>query len=272
MLGSELVGVLAERKHDVLPVTRAELDLTDRGAVDAGIAGVDAVVYAAAYTDVDGAESDEASANAVNADAAGRLARAARAAGARFVYVSTDYVFDGTARSPIPENARPAPVSAYGRSKAEGERLVRAADPDAYIVRTAWLYGRNGNCFPRTIARLARERDTLDVVNDQIGQPTWTRDLAEQIALLLETRAPGGVYHATNGGEASWFDFARAVVDADGMDPQRVRPTDSRTFSRPAPRPAYSVLAHDSWAVAGLPEMRPWREAFIDAVAQGVLR
>lgn len=268
MLGTDLIPALAGR--DVTALGRAELDITDAAAVDAAVAGHDVVINAAAYTRVDDAETHEPEAHAINATGAGLLAEAARRHGARIVQLSTDYVFDGTATSPYPEDAPRHPVSAYGRTKAEGERLVLAAHPEgAVIVRTAWLYGAGGPNFAKTMRRLAVDRPEIAVVTDQVGQPTWTGDLAERIVALLDTDAPAGIYHGTNAGQASWFEFARAVFGESGLDPARITPTDSASFVRPAPRPAYSVLGHDGWARAGLPPMRDWRSALTAAGAAG---
>ena len=269
MLGRDLQTALADRP--LTAATRAELDITDADACRAAVAGHDAVVNAAAYTRVDDAESHEEEALAVNGTGAGLLAAAAAEAGARFVQLSTDYVFDGIATAPYPEDAPLAPRSAYGRTKARGEELVRAAHPAPHIVRTAWLYGEHGPSFPRTMLRLAAQNDTVSVVTDQLGQPTWTRDLAAAIVALLDADAPAGVYHATSSGEASWFELAKAVFELHGLDPARVRPTDSASFVRPAPRPAYSVLGHAAWAAAGLAEPRPWREALEEAAALRIL-
>lgn len=269
MLGSDLVEALFGR--DVTVLGRKDLDITDRGAVEAAVDGHDVVVNAAAYTAVDDAESHEADALAVNGTAVGILAEATAAVGARLVTVSTDYVFRGTADAPYPEDAPLDPLNAYGRSKAEGERLALAANPEgAFVVRTAWLYGEHGPNFARTMLRLAETHDTVSVVDDQLGQPTWTSDLARQIVALVDSDAPAGVYHGTNSGEATWYEFARAVFEANGLDPDRVKPTDSSTFVRPAPRPSFSVLGHDAWAAAGLDPMRPWREALDEAAAEAV--
>ena len=269
MLGSDLLEALFGREVTVLG--RADLDVTDRDAVFSAVAGHDVVINAAAYTAVDAAETDEEAARAVNGTAAGLLGEATASSGARLVQVSTDYVFDGTAKEPYAESTPLAPVSAYGRTKAEGERLAREANPDGtYIVRTAWLYGQHGPNFAKTMLRLASTHDTVSVVDDQIGQPTWTLDLAEQIVRLVDSDAPAGVYHGTNGGRASWFDFARAVFETAGLDADRVKATDSSSFVRPAPRPAFSVLGHDAWTAAGLAPLRPWDEALHDAAAKGV--
>ncbi|KQM25581.1 NAD(P)-dependent oxidoreductase [Frigoribacterium sp. Leaf8] len=271
MLGTDLLEALFGR--DVTVLGRADLDVTDRDAVFAAVQGHDVVINAAAYTAVDAAETDEETALAVNGTAAGLLAEATASVGAKLVQVSTDYVFDGDAASPYAEDATIAPVSAYGRTKAEGEKLALAANPEGtFIVRTAWLYGAHGGNFAKTMVKLAGSHDTVKVVDDQLGQPTWTADLAAQIVALLDSDAPAGVYHGTNSGSTSWFEFARAVFDEAGLDPARVLPTDSSTFVRPAPRPSYSVLGHDAWARAGLTPMRPWREALAEAASRGVLQ
>ena len=270
MLGRDLVSALDGREFTAL--TRADLDVTDAGAVDHAVAGADVVINATAYTKVDDAEANESEAFAVNAIAPGLIAESAARRGARLVHVSTDYVFDGTASSPYSENAPRGPVSAYGRTKAEGEVRARAALPDGTaILRTAWLYGASGPSFPKTMLRLASERDTVAVVDDQRGQPTFARDLAERIVAIVDLGVPAGVFHATNAGETTWFGFAREVFNLAGLDPARVIPTDSAAFVRPAPRPAYSVLGHDGWAAIGLPPMRDWREALADAMADGIL-
>jgi len=268
MLGGDLRRVLAGR--EVTALTRSDLDITDAAAVREAVAGADVVINAAAYTNVDDAEADEATAFAVNATGAGLLADAAADTGARFVHVSTDYVFDGDATSPYTEDTPRAPVGAYGRSKAAGEELV-VRHPRTYLVRTAWLYGAGGSNFAQTMLRLAGERETVTVVTDQVGQPTWSRDLAAAIVRLLDAEAPFGIYHGTNAGSASWFEFARAIFEDSGLDPARVLPTDSAAFVRPAPRPSYSVLGHDAWAAAGLEAPRPWRDALRAAIAEGAL-
>ena len=269
MLGRDLTRALAGR--DVVALSREDLDVTDAAAVASAVVDTDVVINAAAYTRVDDAEVDEESATAVNAYGAGLLAAAAAAAGARFVQVSTDYVFDGTATTPYAEDAPRHPLGAYGRSKAAGEVAVLAAHPDAHIVRTAWLYGEHGPNFARTMLTLAANRATVSVVDDQRGQPTWTGDLAAQLVALLDADAPAGIYHATSTGETTWFGFARAIFETAGLDPERVLPTDSSQFVRPAPRPAYSVLGHDAWTRIGLSAPRDWRAGLAAAVADGAL-
>ena len=270
MLGHDLVTALAGR--DVTALGRNDLDITDLDAVRAAIPGFDVVINGAAYTKVDDAETDEDAALAINGIGAGNLARAAAETGAILVQVSTDYVFDGTATTPYDESTPHNPVSAYGRTKAEGERLALELNGErTYIVRTAWLYGQHGPNFPKTMLKLAAARPELTVVSDQVGQPTWTLDLALQIVALLDSDAPFGIYHGTNSGETSWFGFARAVFANAGLDPERVQPTDSASFVRPAPRPSYSVLGHGAWIAAGLTPLRSWDEALADAMRQGVV-
>lgn len=270
MLGQDLQAVLAGRDFSALG--RDELDVTDLGAVRAASAGHDVIINASAYTKVDDAESHEELAYAVNALGAHNLAIAAAENNARLVQVSTDYVFDGSATTPYDEATPVNPVSAYGRTKAEGERLVLEANGEhSYIVRTAWLYGQHGPNFVKTMLRLAGSHETVSVVTDQVGQPTWTLDLARQIVALVDADAPAGIYHGTNSGQASWFDFTREIFRLSGLDPERALPTDSSAFVRPAPRPAYSVLGHDAWVAAGLTPMRDWREALADAATQGAL-
>lgn len=273
MLAADLLPVLAD--DDVVALTRADLDITDAAAVSAAIdaARPEVVVNTAAYTAVDAAETDEATALAVNGDGPAHLAAACASSGAVLLHVSTDYVFDGTATSPYAEDAPTGPRSAYGRTKLAGERAVLGT-ARGYVVRTAWLYGAGGPNFVATMARLERERDTIDVVDDQHGQPTWTADLATVLRALGEQAyadtAPPGVYHGTNAGKTTWYGLAREVFSLLGADPDRVHPTTTEAFPRPAPRPAWSVLAHDHWAAAGLPPLRDWRTA-LHAAAPTVL-
>ncbi len=269
MLGHDLQQALADR--DVTARSRADLDITDPDAVEAAVAGHDVVINSAAYTKVDDAETHEDDAHAVNATGPELLAAAAVRHGAKLVTISTDYVFDGNGTAPYAEDAPTDPINAYGRSKAAGEALVRQIAPDSsYVVRTAWIYGAHGPNFAATMLRLAATHETVSVVTDQVGQPTWTGDLAARIVELLDADAPAGIYHGTNSGQGSWYDFTRAIFAENGLDPERVLPTDSAAFVRPAPRPAYSVLGHDAWSRAGLTPMRDWHEALHAATAAGV--
>jgi dTDP-4-dehydrorhamnose reductase len=276
MLGTDLVKMLGDRA--VTAADRDALDVTDPAAALDAVAGHDVVVNCAAWTRVDDAESQEAAAFAVNAVGPANLARACAAQGARLLQVSTDYVFAGTLtgpdRTPYPEHAAPAPASAYGRTKVAGEWAVRAELPGAHwILRTGWLYGANGPSFVRSMARLEAERETVDVVDDQHGQPTWSADLARRVVEVVEADVPAGTYHATSSGSTTWFGLAQAVFRRLGADPGRVRPVDSTQFSRPAPRPAWSVLGHDGWHGTGLDPLRPWESALDEALGPaGILR
>ena len=283
MLGQDLLAQLGRRAsddfvpdgfqvggsasaHEVTAVDRDELDIRDPGACLAAVAGHDFVVNVAAWTAVDEAESHEPAAFAVNAVGAANLARACSAAGLPMLQVSTDYVFAGDANSPYAEDAPLAPRSAYGRTKAAGEWAVQALCPQSWIVRTAWLYGAHGPNFVKTMARLAAERETVTVVNDQSGQPTWTVDLASAIVRLVQAQAPFGTYHGTSSGETTWFGFAQAIFAELGLDSERVKPTTTDAFPRPAPRPAYSVLGHEAWRGAALDPLPSWRKSLTKSV------
>jgi dTDP-4-dehydrorhamnose reductase len=265
MLGQDLLAVLATGPDDVTALTRTDLDITDLAAVTKALDGAGpgaVVVNCAAWTAVDDAETHESDAFAINAVGPANLARACALTGARLVQVSTDYVFDGTGGKPYDEFAPLAPRSAYGRTKAAGEWAVRAELPGRHwIVRTAWLYGLHGRNFVATMRRLAAERPTVDVITDQIGQPTWSADLAAQIVAMVRAGAPSGTYHGTSSGRASWFEFAQAVFAGIGADPSRVHPTTSAAFVLPAPRPAWSVLGHCAWVGTGVEPIRAWNEA-----------
>lgn len=261
MLGQDVARAFRGAGHQVTQTDLPEVDITDPASCAAAVAGHDWVVNTAAYTAVDDAESNEGLAFLVNAVGPAVLARATRAAGARMVHVSTDYVFAGDASSPYAEDAPLAPRSAYGRTKAAGEWAVRAECPEAVIVRTAWLYGPGGPNFVKTMARLAGERETVSVVDDQRGQPTATADLARYITEVVATGAPAGVYHGTCEGETTWFGFTRAIFEDLGLDPARVLPTTSDAFVRPAPRPAYSVLGHERSDQVGVARLPHWRDA-----------
>lgn len=261
MLAHDLVPRLADAGHDVTALRRADLDVTDSQACESAVHGHDVVANLAAWTAVDDAETREPEAFAVNAVGAANLASACARSATRLVHVSTDYVFSGDATTPYAVDAPIAPRSAYGRTKAAGEWAVLAHCPSALVVRTAWLYGAGGPNFAATMARLATERDTLSVVDDQRGQPTWTVDLADAIVRLVEADAPGGVWHGTGSGETTWFGFARAIFEELGLDPERVTPTTTDAFPRPAPRPAFSVLGHERWHTHGLEPLPTWRDA-----------
>lgn len=266
-VGTDVVAVLSMYDEDVVGCDRAALDVTSPEHVQSVLDEVRpaVVVNCAAYTAVDAAEADEETAFLVNADGPDLLARWCGERGARLVHVSTDYVFAGRASAPYDEDTPVAPKSAYGRSKAAGERAVLSSGADAFVVRTAWIYGGVGGNFVKTMARLSREHDTVSVVDDQIGAPTWSLHLARGLVALGVSNASPGIYHCTSAGEASWFVFARAVFAELGLDPARVEPTTTDAYPRPAPRPAYSVLSGRRWRAAGLPEMAHWRDALHEA-------
>jgi dTDP-4-dehydrorhamnose reductase len=282
MLGRDVLAELAASAgagpEAVTALDRADLDLTDPAAVRSAVAGHDLVVNAAAWTDVDRAEAEEAAATAVNGTGVRNLAAACAVHGARLIHVSTDYVFAGDAGEPYPEDAPTAPLNAYGRGKLAGERAVAELLPETgAVVRTAWLYGEHGRNFVATMLRLAADRETLEVVEDQTGQPTWSRELARRLVELaagLHTgTAPPGIYHGTAGGRTTWYGLARTVFALADLDPERIRPTTADHFASnasrrpaPAPRPAFSVLGHDRWADAGLPPMPDWRDSLAEAL------
>ena len=260
------LGIAGVEDKALTALRRTDLDITDAEAVRDAVRGHDVVVNCAAYTRVDDAETHEAQAFSVNAVGAANVSAACRETGAKLVHVSTDYVFAGDAHEPYAEDAPLAPRSAYGRTKAAGEWAVQAHCPQSWIVRTAWLYGAGGSNFVKTMARLSQERDTLSVVDDQRGQPTWTLDVADAILRLVGQGAPYGVWHATSQGETTWHGFTQAIFTELGLDPARVRPTTTDAFPRPAPRPAYSVLGHDAWRMARIAPLPHWRESLSRAL------
>lgn len=275
MLGLDLQVTLALAgvpEDDVSALTIADLDITHADAVRDAVRGHDVVVNCAAYTAVDAAESHEGQAFSVNAVGAANVADACRTVGARLVHLSTDYVFSGDATEPYAEDAPLAPLSAYGRTKAAGEWAVQARCPQAWIVRTAWLYGAGGPNFVKTMARLADRHDTLDVVDDQTGQPTWTIDVAQAILRLVDGSAPFGVWHATSQGKTSKYGFTQEIFRGLGLDPARVRPTTSDAFPLPAPRPAYSVLGHDAWRMARIAPLPHWQESLAKSLQDVVVQ
>lgn len=260
MLGRAAVAGFTERGHEVAGVTRAEADVTSESVVKALLdREPEVVIQCAAYTDVDGAERNPEIAREINAHGASRVARECQRIGALFVYPSTDYVFSGATRTPWKPADPPRPLNAYGRSKLEGEREALRAGR-ALVVRTSWLYGEGGRNFVETIGRIARERDRLEVVDDQVGRPTWTRSLVGTIAALVEIGAHG-IFHASDGGEpVSWYGFARAIVELHEIDIEIV-PVSSEHHPRPARRPAYSVLdCSETERLLGV-RMMDWRES-----------
>jgi dTDP-4-dehydrorhamnose reductase len=257
MLGRDVVAAAERTGHEVLAFGRTDLDVTDADAVRRAVADARpaAVVNCAAYTDVDGAEADERAAAELNCRAAGDVAAAAAAVGASIVQPSTDYVFDGAKRTPYLESDPTGPASAYGRSKLAGERAVMAANERHFVVRTSWLFGAAGRNFVDTMLALARDRDELKVVDDQVGCPTYTGHLAEAL-VQLAGGAAYGIHHIAGAGACSWFEFATEIFRQAELD-VRVVPCTTEEFPRPAPRPAYSVLGSERPHPIRLPD---WRE------------
>lgn len=244
----------------VTGLTSGDADLRDALQIQRVISGTrpEWIVLAAAYTDVDGCEDNGDLAFSVNRDGAVNVAAAAKQAGARLLFLSSDYVFDGQKTTPYEIFDQRNPQSVYGRSKAEAEVKLLEILPECCIVRTSWLFGEGGKCFPDTILKLAATRPALDVVNDQRGSPTYTVDLARAVVKLCRKNA-AGIVHANNSGDCTWFDFAQQIVQ-DAKLTTTVRPVSSQQMARPAPRPAYSVLSPASLRHFGI-EMPPWRDA-----------
>lgn len=271
-LGTDLVTWFeAAGHHEVVACDRATLDVVDRDAVLGAITSVapDVVVHPAAWTAVDDCEADPDRAFVVNALGSRHVADAARRVGAPVVYVSTDYVFDGSKDGPYREWDEPNPRSVYGASKLAGEREVLGLAPGSTVVRTSWVCGEHGANMVKTVLRLAAEHPGLAFVDDQRGRPTFTVDLAAAIGRLVVERRPG-VFHLANAGAVSWYEFARAVLEASGDDPDRVRPISTAELQppRPAPRPANSVLDDLAWRSAGLAPLRDFREPLAELVVR----
>lgn len=268
MLGQDLVAAGSAAGHEMVGFSRAEVDITDAESVTRAVdaARPDVVVNCAAWTNVDGAEADEAGAAATNGAGAGNVARAAAACGAWTIHVSSDYVFDGAKRSPYTESDDVGPVSAYGRSKLSGERAVADAAPGAHtIVRSSWLFGAGGSCFPATILRLGGEREELNVVDDQVGSPTFTGHLARALVDIgAGERRPAGIVHVAGGDVCSWYAFAREIVARAGLSCE-VKPCTTADMPRPATRPAYSVLRSERGEE--VPVLPGWQQGLAEYMA-----
>lgn len=260
-LGHDLQREFDRPHHEVVPCDRSILDLTSRDSVMQAITAAepDVVVHAGAWTAVDACESDPDRAFQVNALGTRHVADGARVTGARVVYVSTDYVFDGALDRPYNEWDEPNPQSVYGHSKLAGEREL---DPASTVVRCSWVCGYHGNNMVKTALRLSAERDRLEFVDDQRGCPTFTADLAAAIYRLAVGRLPG-IFHVTNQGETTWFEFVREIVRLAGRDPAMVHPIKTVDLQppRPAKRPANSVLDNAAMRLQGLPLLPPWQES-----------
>jgi len=271
-VGSVLAAEAIRQGRDVLALTSSQWDVTDPQAAARIVQTGDVVINCAAYTNVDGAESDQARAYAVNAAGPEYIAQACARAGARLVHISTDYVFSGdfgaAAPHPYEPGDEPAPLSVYGQTKLSGEQAVLAALPEAVVVRTAWVYtGGTGKDFVATMRRLAAGDRTLEVVDDQTGSPTYVPDLVAALLEVADGQVHARLVHAANGGEITRFGQARAVFEGVGADPERVVPVSSAHNPRPAARPSYSVLSGRASEAAGLSPLRPWQEALTVALS-----
>jgi dTDP-4-dehydrorhamnose reductase len=270
MLGLDLTEALS-RRYEVYGRDIDDFDITrEKETLDA-IAGIrpDMVIHAAAYTDVDGCESHVDLAHSVNGEGTKNVASACREFGSAMLYISTDYVFDGTKSGAYSEEDPTCPINTYGRSKLEGEHWVRALVDHFVIVRTAWLFGRGGNNFVKIILRLAREREALSVVNDQVGSPTYAVDLSRAISVIAE-KGCRGIYHITNGGTCSWYEYAREILAMSDLGSVPVHPISSDQLNRAAKRPHNSVLGRGKFERETGYRMRPWSEALGDYVERGV--
>jgi len=269
-LGTAVSQGLSERGVLFKAWGSKDLDIT-QGTIVADLVSrlsPDVIVNCAAWTDVDGAESNELQAARVNSDGAENVALAAKNSGAKLIHVSTDYVFSGESNSPWRVDDEINPQSAYGRTKADGEGRVLATYPEnSTIVRTAWLYSPWGKNFAKTMTELAINGDgEVRLVNDQMGQPTSATDLAKQVVDLGVSSSPSGTYHGTNSGQGTWLDFAEEIFNLAGADVNRITPVSSSEYPRPAKRPSYSVLSHDEWGRTSLNPMRDWRIALTEAM------
>lgn len=267
-LGREMQRLGAVSPNNYIFTDVAELDVTDAGAVlrAAEQTRAEAIVNCAAYTNVERAEEDEATADLLNRLAPANLAAAAAATGATLIHISTDYVFDGTAHLPYAEQAPTAPLGVYGRTKLAGEQVVAASGCSHLILRTAWLYSAFGNNFLKTMLRLTAERESLSVVFDQIGTPTYAGDLALAIFSVIEggqLRGNEGIYHFSDEGACSWYDFAVEIAAAVGHDKCRIAPCHTAEYPSKAPRPAYSVLDKSKFKTTFGIEIPHWRESML---------
>ena len=265
MLGQDVRAAVLDAGNEPISLVRAQLDIADAHSVSRAVtdARPDAVINCAAWTGVDAAEEHEQQATAANGAGAGNVARAAANVGAWTIHVSSDYVFDGSKRTPYVESDRTGPLSAYGRSKLAGELAVASGAPQAHtIVRSSWLFGAGGACFPKTMLRLAAERDELNVVDDQIGCPTFTGHLASALVGLATTR-PLGALHVAAAEQCSWYEFAVATIEAAGLD-CAVHPIDTSQYPLPAPRPAFSVMRSQRAA----PELPSWRDGLDNFISE----
>lgn len=271
-LGRDVAQQAANAGYEVHALSKTELDITNEAQVMKTIEAIkpDVVIHAAAYTKVDQAETETDLAFLVNGIGTRNVALAARKVGAKFCYVSTDYVFDGEKGSPYHEYDLVKPINVYGESKYAGEELCKLVADRLFIVRTSWVYGLHGHNFVKTMLRLANERSELKVVHDQLGSPTYTVDLAAMLLQIVQTERYG-IYHVTNSGQCTWYQFAQTIFDLSGIT-ITVRPVPTAEYPTPARRPRYSVLDHMALRTNGFPEMRHWKDAlqaFLDEMENG---
>lgn len=262
-VGSELVRECKQQDLDYKGVDSVQLDVTNPDAVMQCLEQLQptTVINAAAYTNVDGCETHSDVAMLVNAEAPRFLAQAAHDVGAQLIHISTDYVFDGKSQIPYVEEHETHPINVYGMSKQLGETAVLETGSEHCVVRTSWVYGETGNNFVRTMMGKGAAGDDVSVVTDQVGQPTWARDLAQALIALSAARASAGLLHFSSAGQSSWFEFAQAIFTECGWDSSRVLPVTSEQFHSLTVRPQYSVLAHSKWLSLGLPAPLPWQDA-----------
>ena len=273
--GSGQLGIAVSQELDKQGIafdawSSKDLDIRQSSRVSEAIEKLSpkVIINCAAWTDVDGAESHELDASRVNSEGPENLALAAKMSNSKLIHVSTDYVFSGENHLPWQTADEINPQSAYGRTKALGESRVLASNPESsFVVRTAWLYSPLGKNFAKTMAKLAIKGESeVRVVNDQVGQPTSAMDLAKQLVELGLSTSPAGIYHGTNSGQGTWFEFAQEIFRLSGADVSRVTPVSSSEYPRPAKRPSYSVLSHDAWASTSVNSLRDWRIGLAEAM------
>jgi len=263
-LGQELIHLLKSKNIYAIGTDRNEIDFAKPNEIAGKLAKLNPshIVNCGAYTQVDKAEEEAELANLINAQAPGVIAKFASERKIPFVHISTDYVFDGSNTTPYLEGDNVNPLSIYGLSKASGEKEVLVNNPSAYILRTAWVYGQYGNNFPKTIIKKLRAKDDLNIVCDQKGSPTWTFDLAGAIIEIIEKSPTGGIYHVTNNGSCTWFEFAQKIAETLDLDSKLISSINSQSLVRAAQRPSYSILSNNKWQSVGLTPLKNWDEAW----------
>ena len=259
-VGSDLIELANEKNINFVALDRSELDLSDTESIRQKILNFefDYLINCAAYTQVDLAESEVELASKINALAVAEMAAACKEKNSTLVHISTDYVFAGDGAQPYKETDKPDPQSVYGSSKLQGEQFALAINPKTWILRTAWVYGEGGSNFPKTIAKHLLAGKELDVVDDQVGAPTWSKNIAEAILNLIQIEPEYGIFNCTNSGETSWFLFAREIAKSLNIDQSQIKPSKSSSLNRPAKRPNYSVLSSEKWIKAGLNPLPNW--------------